>query len=251
MLYIRKEPCPKDIEKQISEIIASKEWEAVPDPAERTLTEPQRKAAVDSLRGFFDSLDKDAIRKALLKEQHGLCAYCMKRIDVKGSSIEHWKPQNPDTESAADIKESLDYRNMLCVWDGSRGRNFAAQTCDAHKGNTQIKANPQDEYTIDHIKYRSDGTIYSDDQDIDHDLNEVLNLNSEASFLKQGRAELISALQKKMRYLHTDTNQFLKAIKKKYETVDAEGKRPQYAGTMLYFVNKYQQKMNTARASSK
>lgn len=180
---------------------------------------------------------KNAVKCQMLKEQGFICAYCMKRIDAERSSIEHWKPQNPGTETTTDIKESLDYQNMLCVCDGNRGMKLAAQTCDAHKGNTVIKADPRDQYTIDHIKYRSDGTIYSDDQVIDHDLNEVLNLNSEAAFLKQGRAELISVLQAKMRNSNIDISQLLKALKKKYETVDLEGKRPQYAGTMLYFVN--------------
>ena len=201
-----------------------------------------------SYEGF---VQKNVVKCQMLREQGYLCAYCMKRINVKDSSIEHWKPQNPNTETAADVKGSLDYRNMLCVCDGNRGRKFTVQTCDAHKGNTEIKANPQDPYTIDHIKYRSDGTIYSDDQDIDHDLNNVLNLNSEAAFLKQGRAELISALQEKMRHSNIDNIRLLKALKRRYETVDAEGKRPQYAGTMLYFVNKYEKKINAARTSFK
>ena len=60
---------------------------------------------------YFDGCPKDEIRKSLLKEQGYLCAYCMRRIDLKHTRIEHWTPEAELSEL-----EKLDYSNMLAVW---------------------------------------------------------------------------------------------------------------------------------------
>lgn len=78
MLYIKKmQPLPEVIDK-INQIKRSDVWRNIPDKD------------VKAIRNQFESLPKDSIRYTLLKEQHGLCAYCMRRIHNDSSmTIEH------------------------------------------------------------------------------------------------------------------------------------------------------------------
>lgn len=127
--------------------------------------------------------EKRIVQESLVAEQHGLCAYCMRRIDAdKGSSIEHVIPQH-GADGTDNLDKSLDYGNMLAVCVPRGG----VLTCDKSRGNRALKVNPLDERTLSGIKYTRDGRIGSDDPDIDHDLNVTLNLNDRAAYLPQNR----------------------------------------------------------------
>lgn len=182
--------------------------------------------------------DKDDIREALLRDQGYLCAYCMKRIDKSKMKIEHYKSQ-----SDYDYLD-LDYRNMLGVCSGNEEnahRKKENQTCDTHRGNDKIVVNPLEQSSIDLIKYKDDGTIYSDDRIINKDLNETLNLNCDSVFLKSNRKSALDSLKKFISKKSPDktcSRELLIKIKRKYETSDAEGKREPFSGIMLYYLNK-------------
>mgnify|MGYP004437301451 CR=1 FL=1 len=47
------------------------------------------------------------------------------------------------------------------------------KTCDAHRGNTELTVNPFDELSVRKIKYKEDGSIYSDDADINKDVTKT------------------------------------------------------------------------------
>lgn len=84
------------------------------DVEPRALTDYKREGGSLYVGG---NLDKSDIQKQLLKEQKGLCAYCMRRIDaVQGNTpqmiIEHVKCR--DLYPAL----QLDYKNMLGVCFG-------------------------------------------------------------------------------------------------------------------------------------
>jgi len=107
VLYIEKKAPPQAYNKAVAEIKGAPAWRAVRD--KDTM----------AIRSQFDRLPKSIIRDALLKEQHYLCAYCMKRIrnnaggsQVVHMSIEHWLPLSQDKERA------LDYKNFLGVCKG-------------------------------------------------------------------------------------------------------------------------------------
>ena len=70
---------------------------------------------------------------------------------------------------------------MLGVCLGNiNGQKKKDDTCDTHKGNVRIIVDPRYSRTLSEIKYRSkSGEIYSENEDIQKDLNETLNLNSE------------------------------------------------------------------------
>lgn len=104
MIYIKKEKPSQCIIDKVNEIKRSPEWKNIL---------PENTKAI---REQFDLLPKEEIRKCLLKEQHYLCAYCMKRIENEGkhTTIEHWHPLSKYKD------EALDYANMLGVCDGGK-----------------------------------------------------------------------------------------------------------------------------------
>ena len=119
--------------------------------------------------------DKDELRTALVKEQRGLCCYCMGRIgsDRKRMKIEHWQCQAnyPDKQ--------LSYRNLLGACRGGEGQQERKQHCDTKKGDSELRWNPAERsHQIEkRLAYGIDGTIRSSYPDFCRQLNEVLNLN--------------------------------------------------------------------------
>ena len=133
--------------------------------------------------------NKTAVYKSLIKEQYGLCAYCMCRIFYnteidRNIRIEHFIPQS---DSELGTVKSLDYKNMLGVCDGgissNKVRNISGVeniSCDAFKGNKTLSLNPlvKDDFEKMRIKYSSSGRIHSENKQFDCELNTVLNLNN-------------------------------------------------------------------------
>ncbi len=188
---------------------------------------------------YFDGFKyKDEIRLSLLKEQGYLCAYCMKRINgISEMTIEHYDPQ-----SESDTSKALDYRNMLGVCKGGRGLEKKYQTCDAHRGNVKLTVNPLDRSSVEKIKYKQKtGEICSDDPAVEQDLNITLNLNCKESMLPENRK---SALESLKRFLigqkenGTWSRKFLNLVKSEYQSKDNDGKYEEYAGIILWYINK-------------
>ena len=155
----------------------------------RSLTE-YRSQPNSTYEGFRQ---KDDVRKQLLEEQGYLCAYCMRRISLNSMKIEHWKAQNAEDGTGAE--HALEYRNMLGVCLGNLSYPYAAQTCDTHRGNTELFVDPRTPEHIKRIEYDAHGRIYSKDERINRDLDQILNLNGQTTYLKEGRKEAIRTLQ--------------------------------------------------------
>ena len=98
MIYIQKHRTPDIVQRKVSEIINT------PDSGYEFIRLPEN---TKQLRELFENMPKDEIRKELCKEQHGLCAYCMRRIEPKRNStqIEHYIALSVDKQKA------LDYQN--------------------------------------------------------------------------------------------------------------------------------------------
>lgn len=128
---------------------------------------------------YTDYRDLDTLRQCLVREQRGLCCYCMCRIrptkdDMK---VEHWHSQDSYP------LETLDYRNLLGACTGNEGKRPADQHCDTSKGNQNLSRNPASpaHHVENFIQYgRTDGALSSQDPQFDRELNEVLHLNIEA-----------------------------------------------------------------------
>lgn len=188
---------------------------------------------------YYDGYkDKDDVREKLLEEQGYLCAYCMRRIDKEHMKIEHWYSE----EKLSDV-ERLNYQNMLGACLGHiEGTKGSDDTCDTHKGKSLIKVNPLDKSTLVHIQYSSaTGAIFADDEDVQQDIDKTLNLNAERHLLKENRKELLNTLITEMRKMQkqgTWNKKVLETTRARYESVDANGKKKEYAGIALWYLDK-------------
>lgn len=141
-------------------------------------------------------------RCGMWNEQKHLCAYCMRRIDSPSVvRIEHCRPRHPKDEIVHDKKATLDFRWMLGVCYGNslvKGVKDEDMTCDAHRKNKELTINPFDEVSVRKIKYKADGSIYSEDAEINKDVTDTLNLNCQALSLPQTRKKVLSEAQKRI-----------------------------------------------------
>ncbi len=204
-------------------------------------SEPESLTKYKKQKGaYYDGYDrKDDVRESLLKEQGYLCGYCMKRLDsCEQVKIEHIMPQSKLLE---DERAALDYRIMLGVCYGNEGHPKKELTCDAHRGNEDLTVNPFDESTIGLIKYGTDGTIYSDNQAINMDLNNTLNLNYNGPgvYLKSNRQEALEACKDKLKKNKKQglwSKSMLQQMLAEYERPDAEGKLKPYSGIVVAYL---------------
>ena len=134
--------------------------------------------------------NKDVLRHALVTQQRGLCCYCMGRIrnDPTTMKIEHWHCQSRYPG------EALDYRNLLAACPGGQGKPRHLQHCDTRKSDQDLCWNPANprHHIETRLRYEADGTIRSDEEEFDRQLNEVLNLN--LPFLKNNRKSVLDAV---------------------------------------------------------
>jgi len=133
---------------------------------------------------------KDELRLSLVAEQRGLCCYCMSRIksDFDSMKIEHWQCQHEY------VHRELDYTNLLGACKGGEGNPPHKQHCDTRKGSADLKWNPADPtHAIDsRINYSPDGSIGSNDEVFDQQLENILNLN--IALLKNNRKGVLDAI---------------------------------------------------------
>lgn len=189
---------------------------------------------------YYDGYDrKDDVRESLLKEQGYLCGYCMKRLEsCEDVKIEHIIPQSNLSE---DERAALDYRIMIGVCYGNEGNPKKELTCDAHRGNEDLSVDPFNAFSISLIKYYSDGTIYSEDENINKDLNSTLNLNYNGPgvYLKENRKEVLNACKEKLKKNKKQglwTKSMLQRMLIEYEYPDADGKLKPYSGIAVSYL---------------
>ena len=139
---------------------------------------------------YANYTDKDSLRRALVREQRGLCCYCLGSIDPdeRAMKIEHWQCQSgyPDMQ--------LEYRNLLGACRGGEGHPFKLQHCDTRKGDRDLRWNPADpSHRIEsRVGYDNDGTIWSCDSVFNDQLHTVLNLN--LALLRNRRKAVVDSL---------------------------------------------------------
>ena len=154
----------------------------------RSLTE-HRAAAHATYENYAD---KDGLREALLRDQGGLCCYCMSRIDAGRMKIEHWAAQDTHPE------QQIEYQNLLGACPGGQGQPRAQQHCDTRKGNEGLSIHPADPLRSCErfITYRADGTIGAELPEVWRDVEEVLNLNVRR--LKENRKQVLETALKEI-----------------------------------------------------
>lgn len=179
------------------------------------------------------------VRSQMWEEQGHLCAYCMKKIDApRDVRVEHCKPRHPQDEIEHDKKATLEFKWMLGVCYGNsieKGVKPEDTTCDAHKGNAELTINPFDELSVRKIKYKADGSIYSDDADINEDVTETLNLNCQAVSLPQTRKNVLMAEKKRIMDKCKGKSQdaFMRELERTYEKLVQERNLIPYCGVII------------------
>ena len=155
-------------------------------PEPQSLTR-HRQAKYSDFDNYFG---KNDLRQSLVREQRGLCCYCMGRIRAQLGSmkVEHWQSR------AHYCSEQLNYQNLLGACVGGEGKPPRYQHCDTRKGDQDLMWNPADpaHHIETRVYYELDGSVRSNDDAFDAQLEQVLNLNH--PLLKNNRKGLLDAI---------------------------------------------------------
>ncbi len=187
MIYIRKKRTPQFVKAKRDEIINT------PDSGYEEIVLPKDSKQMRVLFGQMTSVE---LRKSLCEEQHGLCAYCMRKIVPQKQDkndeevrVEHYVPLSKNKDLA------LDYSNFLGVCYGGNkdirieGVSFIA-CCDAYRGERDLTISPWEKRQMEAIAYRRDGFMFVKTnmgldpelvEQMQRDINEVLHLNGEVN----------------------------------------------------------------------
>ncbi len=198
-----------------------------------------------SFGGFIDTNQK--LKKALLKKQGWICAYCMQRISLKLNTnnkpkieVEHFLPQDPEKGYS---DKTLDYENMLGVCNGNNG---GIEHCDkSKKSNLLSKLTP---FKIDCeslITYSSNGLIKSNSNNtiVNNDINSILNLNNQNLIdIRRNVIDLaINNMDKKYPNRRWSQKNFEDEIEI-YKKTDSKGKYKQFCNFVIWYLSKLREK---------
>jgi len=172
---------------------------------------------------------KEELRDKLLEEQGFICCYCMNRVGGRNSKIEHFKPRSLFRG------EQLDYTNLFIACLGGQGCSPKEQSCDTKKGNESLRYINLLSDIEKSIEYKKDGLIFSNNQDIDRELNEILNLNY--NLLQNNRQEALHQLLSDLKKRGWDIP-ILKSTLEKYKHKNSKGKYRPYCEMIVYFLRK-------------
>lgn len=182
------------------------------------------------------------LRKALLKEQGYICAYCMRRIPVKDanssetSRIDHILSR----EHHPDLK--LNYNNMVVCCPGAITDNFH---CDKSKHEADVTFDLFSNHFIETLSYRSkDGKIESSNKAWNEEIDKILNLNNPT--LMSNRKEVIRALIERLEYMKKKNESWSRSkllhVLNDWESLhrddDGESKYRSYSGVVVYYLKK-------------
>ncbi len=241
MLYIEKKTPSSSIMENEIKITKTSEWKAA-DGDDTEL-----------IRSFFDQLDKSLIRADLIKEQHGICAYCMKRIKSDESmTIEHYQPVKGHKDTV------LNYKNMLGCCKGGSGEmsdKSRVLCCDASKGDQEITIDPRNREMMDRIRYNKNGRIYVDPVDVilQNDIDNVLCLNGKldkngkrisdtSTHIVEGRIDAYRKYEATMKLIDRkcDRNEekIKRMVSKRIKDIEEKTEYPEYAGVELFLLKR-------------
>ena len=161
-------------------------------------------------------LRRQKLRKQLVNEQGGICCYCMGRINVSNSHIEHFWPKK-------DFREmDLDYNNLFASCNG----NYHDEDYCGHKKedwwiNHMISPAEEDAEKV--FVYTEDGriSVKKDDSRADVAQKMIENFGLKSYHLERNRREAIEASEvyDDVEYTDDDIRQFIEFY---YEKQDGQ-----------------------------
>jgi uncharacterized protein (TIGR02646 family) len=183
---------------------------------------------------YADYPNKDGLRESLVKEQRGLCCYCLSRIrpELGSTKIEHWHCQSHHSA------EQLDYSNLLGACMGNEGQPREQQHCDTRKGDRDLSRNPanQSHRVEEFIRFLGDGTVLSSDPAFDAEINDVLNLN--LPFLKNNRKAVFDEFTGQLRKLGNSTPPPWEKWLRKWNGDSDSGDLQPFCQVVVYYLRK-------------
>lgn len=170
-------------------------------PGPRSLSEYAAQGGHYDQDSKFSSI-KQKIREALCFEQGFICCYCMKRIEP-----------SPNIMQIAHIKSQSRHPELDCSYSNMIGSCSCSETCNQKQADHDLKLNPTDpNHPVEnYIRYETDGTIISDDNEINKEINEYLNLNSEMQLLKRNREEIFKRVLTELKKVQHNKKRIRKA----------------------------------------
>jgi uncharacterized protein (TIGR02646 family) len=175
------------------------------------------------------------LKLSLLQEQGGICAYCMQRISL--DSNDNYKPKIEVEHIKSQkfyIGKSLDYNNMIGVCNGN---SKGIEHCDKSKKSYELKKLiPVDKHCEEYIMYSTSGQIKSksNNQEIEHDINVVLNLNNQHLVDKRKNVADLIINNLKRKYPIQDWTK--RIFDKEIETYKSKNKSGEYYEFCNYIV---------------
>lgn len=184
-----------------------------------------------------ESNESGNLRKQLLEEQGYVCCYCLSRISCSDSKIEHFRSQ----ENHKDLR--IDYKNLFISCKGGVPGNLH---CDTKKANKELSSVDLLSSIENRISYKPTGRIMSKDPSFEHDINEILNLNSPNLIdnRKQSYSDLIVLIIKSLPKTKKkgDSNVWkrskIQSIINKYESKNKSGQYAPHFDMLIFFLKK-------------
>lgn len=170
--------------------------------------------------------EKEPVLRALLVDQKGVCAYCMRRIDASRdadgqpvATIEHW-------HARSDGGPHFDWANLLAVCSG---RFDGVLICDKYRGDRPLTHHPArtdpDLDTL--VTYGSrDGELHIGDSD------DPARLNLNQKLLKRNRVAVQTAFLQW--YAKADTT----TLRGRLAVLDEGPDLPEYAGVLRHLLRR-------------
>ncbi len=175
------------------------------------------------------------LRKQLLEEQGYICCYCMSRIDCYNSKIEHFKDQTNNRPL------QITYSNLFIACRGNEGQPYVKQHCDTFKGKISLNSIDLLKNIENQVKYKpGNGILFSNQKNINQEINEVLNLNTKT--LKKNRKQAyegyLNNLKKKFGISNAWSKNNLEKELIRYQDRDINNKFKQFSEMFVFFLNK-------------
>ena len=167
------------------------------------------------------------IRKFLLKEQHGLCAFCCDQVVLESGRNAHLKPQSKYPH------ESLNWENIVASCP-------KPDSCDIFQGRKPLPISPLMEDCESKFKFYETGEIVGLDSDAEETIK---NLNLDNSILRRRRSLAIQALcyENGIDPLSDIFSSFnddeKRELIKKLETTDEDGNLPAFLPILISIIN--------------
>lgn len=175
--------------------------------------------------------------EALYREQGYICAYCMRRIPVRDSNyredhrIDHiqCRDDHPNRQ--------LNYSNMVICCPGAINGGFIDRChCDRKKGDNDVSFNLFSDHFIGTISYSTGtGEIKCSVSQWNDEINRLLNLNN--GLLKANRKAVIESIIKILGKPEWKTRNIMEQLNS-WKGVDREGKRKEFCGVAVWFLNR-------------